>query len=469
MSGYWRTYIVNEPYRYTSIVNGQQVEQQAVRQVQMREWVDVPDEVPIENEAQEIDHFDSYEAAEDAFEGQLSDAVLVSEQFFEWNDNGDGEVQAHEVGASLAIEGVIGEPLDPERVENAVVAAAMQAVVVPPDADAAEAQRLFDEAAEAARTDLARYQAEGYDLRSAAVLTRADILSRQALAGETEFSENDYLIMYEAAEIRTGVPSEVLRAMGIGESGAGRYLDGQPRHFIDLSEMDPRDAVGQACTLLTPGVDWTYAVFTNGEDFVLSSTPAQDAELLEAGYQIFPVRIGHDFHDHDNNPETPEIVTSLGFGIHQITLPVSVAVQGLETGEPQVWHGRDLRWPGIEVDVERAIRDPVYNIEMAGRLLQWARPRAGFEGDVLPPDGMSGADFYETQDAPLLPWQWGSLVASAQGNLPDSQSIANVEAAMADPSSVPGWSTPEPDLYDAAPEHPTHPDNDEACVNRPPR
>lgn len=153
--------------------------------------------------------------------------------------------------------------------------------------------------------------------------------------GSSQLTPNELHILFAAAEVETGVPAELLKAIAYGEGLGNAYPDGTPRHFIEPG--------------LNPGLegraDWAHQLL--GVDM--------------------PVALGD---DREYGSQT------YGIGIMQLTASIS-EIEGALAGEnggrvTLVGGGKPhADWTGgtVEMDVNRAIRDPYYNILVGAELI----------------------------------------------------------------------------------------------------
>jgi hypothetical protein len=154
--------------------------------------------------------------------------------------------------------------------------------------------------------------------------------------GPERLTPNEQQILFAAAEIETGVPAELLKAIAFAEGLGSAYPDATPRHFIE-PELNPGIA-GRA--------EWAR-------------------QLL--GVDV-PVALGDD-RGHGSD--------TYGIGIMQLTASISgieAALAGENEGRVTLAGGGSPGswWEGdvVEMDVRRAIDDPYYNILVAAELIQ---------------------------------------------------------------------------------------------------
>jgi len=236
---------------------------------------------------------------------------------------------------------------------------------------------------------------------SCRILLAAEKISARCQAtgcyGPRQLSPNELQILFAAAEIQTGVPAELLKAIAFGEGLGNAYPDATPRHFIE-PELNPGLA-GRA--------DWAR-------------------QLL--GVDV-PVALGD---DREFGSET------YGIGIMQLTASISGIESALAGenggrvtlaggGSPGSW------WTGgvVEMDVDRAIRDPYYNILVAAELIQH---KIAIYTDPARPDG----PLSWMPATPQGPMDWaivGSTYQTYGGYGPGGGATRRIHARMTDPSS----------------------------------
>jgi hypothetical protein len=152
-------------------------------------------------------------------------------------------------------------------------------------------------------------------------------------------SAGEYALLFQAVEIQTGIPARLLKAIAEGEAVSSMHRDGIPRHFYDQSMI-------------------------SGMGTMQSDGKAQEARWA-LGEGTPPVAWGDDSQldqDGDDQPDAGNPDTR-GMGYMQLTAygPDVIAA----------WHnGGTVKVAGVDVDVQRALMDPYYNITMAAAVLR---------------------------------------------------------------------------------------------------
>jgi hypothetical protein len=215
--------------------------------------------------------------------------------------------------------------------------------------------------------------------------------------GPNQLTPNELQILFAAAEIQTGVPAELLKAIAYGEGLGNAYPDGTPRHFIEPG--------------LNPGLerraDWARQLL--GVDL--------------------PVALGD---DREYGSQT------YGIGIMQLTASISeieAALAGenggratlVGGGSPGTW------WTGgtVEMDVDRAIRDPYYNILVAAELI---KHKIAIYTDPNRP----GGPVAWMPANPRTPMEWaivGSTYQTMAGYGPGGGATQRIHSRMTEPSA----------------------------------
>jgi hypothetical protein len=252
---------------------------------------------------------------------------------------------------------VIVEQLDALRLVERVVTDVVQEFVADPPADAP-----VEPAYTGPAVDVDEVENMTEEERDAAILAAADDISARAMNGETSFSENDYLIMFEAAEILTGVPSSITRAYAFGEGLGTYYVEPYPRQFVLPGEaiqstsgltIEAEQRLSGENGWATISIDGVQIPVAIGDDFragglhtyglgIMQLTFTENDLLGVPGLTI--TRNG-------------ELVPGEGYPNNGFIFP------GLNNSRPIVPDSR-LPVPMANVDVERLMRDPYYNIVM---------------------------------------------------------------------------------------------------------
>jgi len=215
--------------------------------------------------------------------------------------------------------------------------------------------------------------------------------------GSSQLTPNELHVLFAAAEIETGVPAELLKAIAYGEGLGNAYPDGTPRHFIEPG--------------LNPGLegraDWARQLL--GVDM--------------------PVALGD---DREYGSQT------YGIGIMQLTASISeieAALAGEGGGRVTlVGGGRPhAAWTGgtVEMDVNRAIRDPYYNILVGAALI---RHKIAIYTDP----SRSGGPLSWMPANPQTPMEWaivGSTYQTMGGYGPGGGATQRIYSRMTDPSA----------------------------------
>lgn len=259
-------------------------------------------------------------------------------------------------------------------------------------------------------------------------IAEANCISDRAMAGETHFDRNEYLMLFKAAECRTGVPANFLQAVSFSEGLGNSYQDPYPRQFIEPcdSYINPGNnawffpqlfsryygrfgdafgwpLIGVGSTSSSQGERLTdYPLIDFDGDGSTELTPPTDNCTLPAPPrpqgnnqngrlwnrvwpEIVHVTIGND-RDYDGDGVLDS--DSFGLGVMQVTLEVPQIAQ--RTRPPRsmttvlreevpgavgpVWPlgGYDAR-PAVTnmqpMDLVRLIKDPQYNILVAAQLV----------------------------------------------------------------------------------------------------
>jgi hypothetical protein len=215
--------------------------------------------------------------------------------------------------------------------------------------------------------------------------------------GPDQLTPNELHILFAAAEVETGVPAELLKAIAYGEGLGNAYPDGTPRHFIEPG--------------LNPGLegraDWARQLL--GVDM-----PVALGDDRELGSQTY------------------------GIGIMQLTASIS-GIEGALAGEnggrvTLVGGGRPRAdWTGgtVEMDVSRAIRDPYYNILVGAALI---RHKIAIYTDPT----RSGGPLSWMPADPRTPMEWaivGSTYQTMGGYGPGGGATQRIYSRMTDPSA----------------------------------
>ncbi|MCY1018335.1 hypothetical protein [Pyxidicoccus sp. MSG2] len=307
-----------------------------------------------------------------------------------------------------------------DRARSAIRTAARDNAVIPQGANIAEANAIREEAANAA---LAKYDAylaaQPADLpsderaRRAAVLTRADLISERAMAGVTDFSRNEYLILFEAVELRTGVPADILKAYTFGEAQARYYQDPYPRQFLE-PEDQYRNLNGDGYPQL-----WTQVQGENGWP------------TIQVNGQQVPVNIGWDAGVKQGDRTTGD---TLGLGLTQLTFPtvtIAASVDVYQNGQRIQGTAADpfpadanltLQMP--DIDIARAVQDPYYNLMVFANLTLYKAQQVYPNAMPSAEDAARGVGTQQTPFGPMLTsWpgldaaqpDWALLVAFNKG------------------------------------------------------
>jgi hypothetical protein len=227
--------------------------------------------------------------------------------------------------------------------------------------------------------------------------------------GPNQLTPNELQTLFAAAEIETGVPAELLKAIAYGEGLGNAYPDGTPRHFIEPG--------------LNPGLegraDWARQLL--GVDM-----PVALGDDRELGSQTY------------------------GIGIMQLTASIP-GIEGALAGEngsrvtlvgggsPGSW------WTGgtVEMDVNRAIRDPYYNILVGAELI---RHKIAIYTDSNRP----GGPIPWMPANPQTPMDWaivGSTYQTMGGYGPGGGATLRIHSRMTEPSAdAYPFVSAEPDL-----------------------
>lgn len=198
---------------------------------------------------------------------------------------------------------------------------------------------------------------------AADTLARADVVSQRARAGERSFTMQEYQVVFDAAEILTGVPADIMRTYAWGEGIGSYYEEPQyPRQFLEPDDM----FVSEAGVEGFPELNSRYEG-TNGWP------------LVELDGVPIPVTIG------DDTRFTPPS-DSLGLGIMALTFSqdslLGAGLTIIRDGEPMTLDGDApplILGPGpannnysldmTDVDLELMLVDPYYNVLMFTQLV----------------------------------------------------------------------------------------------------
>jgi predicted Fe-S protein YdhL (DUF1289 family) len=235
--------------------------------------------------------------------------------------------------------------------------------------------------------------------QQAAILAAADRISQQAQVTQKNPTPNEMQILFKAAEIRTGVPASLLKAIAYGESFGNAYPDGVPRQFIDGNlapgikghEKWPENLLGVNSNV-TLGDDREFGSNTFGIGLMQITG---DADKIRAAL----------------DPNSP-------------TYGQPVQLQG--GGKPYFgWEGTP-----VTMDVQRAMNDPYYNIMVAAQLLQH---KVAIYSDPKNPNAVSWIP-----QNPQTPEEWalvGSTYQTMGGYGPGGGATDRILTRMTDPNA----------------------------------
>jgi hypothetical protein len=153
-------------------------------------------------------------------------------------------------------------------------------------------------------------------------------------------SAGEYMLLFEAAEIQTGIPARLLKAIAEGEAISGVHRDGVPRQFYDGSAIS-----GQATM-----------------DGMARWAPEFFSELTDEA--IPPVIWGDDSQVDNDGDGVPDGPDTRGIGWMQLTTGADAIRTAWSSGQGTI------NIAGVEVDLRLAISDPYYNLLMAGAVLR---------------------------------------------------------------------------------------------------